>query len=238
VEQSRQSTNTWGLRGPEPDPAAALRGIVLGDSFMQGYLIGDDDTPPECLRRDLETHLKTKASILNTGHLGYSPEQYYYSLLAFADRFPAHFVVVSVCSNDFGDLFEVLKGKGDWDEGKYWLEKINDFCAARRWPCLVVSVPFENQMLGRRRSGDYPGTISNILKTGAMTFLDPTDAFINAHLDLMIQADLRGIRFYRSPLFNNQFDDGHFSALGAEVWAGAVGRRVRLLLERTIGRRT
>ena len=50
---------------------------------MQGMFIGDDDTPPECLRRDLESRLKTKVSILNTGHLGYSPEQYYYSLVEY-----------------------------------------------------------------------------------------------------------------------------------------------------------
>ncbi len=58
VETSRQSTNSWGLRGPEPDLNAPLRGIVLGDSFMQGMFIGDDETPPECLRRDLEERLK------------------------------------------------------------------------------------------------------------------------------------------------------------------------------------
>ena len=87
VESSRQSTNSWGLRGPEPDLDAPVRGIVLGDSFMQGMFIGDDDTPPECLRRDLESRLKTKVSILNTGHLGYSPEQYYYSLVEYGDRF-------------------------------------------------------------------------------------------------------------------------------------------------------
>ena len=33
---------------------APLRGIVLGDSFMQGMFIGDDETPPECLGRDLQ----------------------------------------------------------------------------------------------------------------------------------------------------------------------------------------
>jgi len=231
VERSRQSTNSWGLRGPEPDPGAPLRGIVLGDSYMQGLFIGDDETPPECLRRHLETHLNTKASILNTGHLGYSPEQYFYTLLAFADRFPAQFVIVSVFSNDFGDLFEVLDGKGDWVEGKYWLDQIADFCRRRNWPCLFVSVPLESQMLSRRKTGFYPGAISNILNDNAITFLDPTDTFVNAHLDLINEADRRGRRPYGCPLFNGEISDGHFSALGAEVWASAVGRRLLLLLE-------
>ena len=50
VEGSVQTTNSWGLRGPEPEPSAPLRGIVLGDSFMQGLFIGDEQTPPEYLR--------------------------------------------------------------------------------------------------------------------------------------------------------------------------------------------
>jgi hypothetical protein len=62
VETSRQTTNSWGLRGPEPDPHAPLRGIVLGDSFMQGMFIGDRETPPECLRSYLEDQLETRVS--------------------------------------------------------------------------------------------------------------------------------------------------------------------------------
>jgi hypothetical protein len=36
VPGTSQTTNSWGCRGPEPDPSATLRGLVLGDSFMQG----------------------------------------------------------------------------------------------------------------------------------------------------------------------------------------------------------
>jgi len=231
VQRSRQSTNSWGLRGPEPDMGAPVRGIVLGDSFMQGFFIGDDETPPECLKRYLEAQLNTRASILNTGHLGYSPEQYYYSLVAFADRFSPQFVVVSVCVNDFGDAFEVWHGKGDWDEGKYWLDRIAQLCTSRNWPCLFVSVPFSSQMLGRRRTGGYPGAVSNILEANAIKFLDPTDAFVDAHLDLIVEAEHRGQPAAGCPLFNEDIKDGHFSALGADVWARAVGRRLLLLLE-------
>ena len=82
VDGSTQTTNSWGLRGPEPDLAAPWRGIVLGDSYMQGLFVGDHETPVECLKRDLKTRLGGPVEILNTGHLGYSPEQYYY----YADR--------------------------------------------------------------------------------------------------------------------------------------------------------
>ena len=53
VDGSAQTTNSWGLRGPEPDLAAPWRGIVLGDSYMQGLFVGDQETPVECLKRDL-----------------------------------------------------------------------------------------------------------------------------------------------------------------------------------------
>jgi hypothetical protein len=233
VETSRETTNSWGLRGPEPDPEAPLRGIVLGDSYMQGMFIGDEVTPPECLGRYLEAHLKKKVSILNAGVLGYSPEQYYYSLLAYADRFRPHFVIVSVFTNDFGDIHQVpTKGRGDWDEGKYWLDKITAFCKSREWPHVIVPVPYEPHMLGRRRAGYYPGTLSNILEVNSTMFVDPTDDFINAHLELVIDGERRGRRPQGCPLFNVTIGDGHFSPLGSESWAASVGRRLVLLLER------
>jgi hypothetical protein len=230
VTESKQSTNAWGLRGPEPELDAPFRGIVLGDSYMQGMFIGDNDTPPECLRRDLQRRWKSKVSILNTGHLGYSPEQYYYSLVAFADRFVPHFVVVSIFANDFGDAFEVLKGKGDWDEGKYWLDRIGQFCRTRQLPFLVVPVPQTIQMMNRRMTGFYPGILTNILDISGLKFLDPTDAFVDAHLGLVIEGERKGQRPAGCPLFNEQYRDGHFSALGSEVWAEAVGRRIALLM--------
>ncbi len=232
VESSRQTTNSWGLRGPEPDSEAPLRGIVLGDSFMQGMFIGDRETPPECLRRYLEDHFKERVSILNTGVMGYSPEQYYYSLVDFADRFRPHFVVVSVFTNDFGDIHQVAtRGRGDWGEGKYWLDKIARFCLSREWPHVFVPVPYEPNMLGRRRSGYYPGTLSNSLEINSTMFLDPTDDFINAHLERVIEGKRRGRRPRGCPLFNGEIPDGHFSTAGSEVWAASVGRRLVLLLE-------
>jgi hypothetical protein len=234
VETSRQLTNSWGLRGPEPEPDAPLRVLVLGDSYMQGMFIGDEATPPESLRQYLQGRVGTgkRVSVLNTGVLGYSPEQYYHSLTSFAGRFPPHFVVVSIFCNDFGDLHEVAtKGRGDWEEGKYWLEKISAFCKAREWPYLIVPVPYAPGMLGRRHAGSYPGMISNALETNSLTFLDPTETFIDAHLELIIEGHRRRRRPLGSPLFNDDIGDGHFSPAGSRVWAERVGRRILLLLE-------
>ncbi len=232
VATSRQTTNSWGLRGPEPELDAPLRGIVLGDSYMLGMLIGDDETPPECLRRYLEKERKTQVSILNTGVLGYSPEQYYYSLIAFADRFRPHFVVVSIFTNDFGDLHGVpTDGSGDWREGKYWLDRIADFCRAHDWPFLFVPVPYVPGILGKRRIGHYPGGIMNVLDINGVNFVDVDDAFIDEHLDRLVAGLLVGKRPRGCLLLNEDIGDGHFSALGSEVWAERVGRRLVRLLE-------
>jgi lysophospholipase L1-like esterase len=230
-EDSKQSTNSWGLRGPEPDLDAPVRGIVLGDSFMQGLFVDEQRTPPECLRRDLESRLKTKVSVLNAGVLGYSPEQYYSSLVAFADRFRPQFVVVSVFANDFGEESKVTKGGGDWDEGKYWLDRILSLSQGRGWTCLFVPVPVIDRTIGRRKSGFYPGTISNVLNTSAVYFLNPAEAFANAHLSLLIEGEQRGERPSGCLLYNEKIRDGHFSALGAQVWAETVGLRLALLID-------
>jgi hypothetical protein len=195
--------------------------------------IGDDVTPPECLKRYLQDHLKTRASLLNTGVLGYSPEQYYYSLIAFAGRFRPHFVVVSVYCNDFGNFVEVVNhGVGDWQGARYWLEKIIAYCSARQWTCMVVVVPHEPHMFGQRMSGNYPGPLTNILKIDGASFLDPIESFINEQLKLIVDGARKGRPAKNCSLFNAVIDDAHFSAAGAEVWAAAVGRRLILLRER------
>ncbi len=97
--------------------------------------------------------------------------------------------------------------------------------------CLFVPVPASERTLGRRKSGFYPGAISNALGTSAIEFLNPAEAFVNAHLNLLIEAEERGERPSGCLLYNEKIRDGHFSALGAGVWAEAVGRRLALLIE-------
>ena len=200
---------------------------------MEGMFIGDEETPPECLRRYLADASEKEGLDPEYRRPGLFPEQYYHSLLAFVDRFRPHFVIVSVFTNDFGDIYEVAtKGRGDWAEGKYWLDQIAAFCRSREWPHLVVPVPFEPHMLGNRRAGYYPGTLSNILEVNSTLFVDPTDDFINAYLALVVEGERKGQRPMGCPLFNVQIGDGHFSAIGSEAWAAAVGRRLVLLLEK------
>ena len=61
--------------------------------------------------------------------------------------------------------------------------------------------------------------------------LDPTDDFINAHLEEVIEGEQNGRKPRGCLLFNIEIGDGHFSPLGSETWAATVGRRLVLLLE-------
>jgi hypothetical protein len=232
VETSVQTTNSWGLRGPEPETAAPLRGIVLGDSYMQGLFVSDDQTPTECLKRRLSERLGTRTEVLNTGHLGYSPEQEYFTLREYADRFRPQFVVLSLFANDFGDLFDVLDGKGDYEEAKYWLSELGQFCRTRQLLLLVVPAPWINQIEGERRSGSYPGNLSNILEPIGQFYLDPIDAFTDETLRQREKRRREGKPINPNPLFNGHLGDGHFSPLGCDLWASLVAERLALLLER------
>jgi hypothetical protein len=231
VDGSTQTTNSWGLRGPEPNLSADWRGIVVGDSYMQGLFVGDLETPSECLKRYMKARLKAPVEILNTGHLGYSPEQYYYTLVEYARRFPPHFVVVSIFANDFGTLEDVLAGKGDWEEGAYWLGRIREFCVSIGIRSLVVPAPWVNQLEGQQMAANYPGMATNFIEAAGIQYLDPIDQFADALLARSIESERAGRPLGPNPLFNGRFGDGHFSPLGCEVWADAVGRRVLSLIQ-------
>ena len=230
-ESTRQSTNSWGLRGPEPDPKAPIRGIVLGDSFMQGMFVGDDDSPPVCLERALCDKWKARVSILNTGHVGYAPEQYLASLLEFGPRFRPDFVVASVCPNDFGDGNEVLAGGGDdWDEACFNLNEIAQWCRAKNIPFVLVPVPTDPQLLGTRRDGRYPGRISDRFQAVPASYLNPFDEFLNEHLRLEPERRRLGLPSGQSALYNLQVADNHFSPVGSALWARLVADRLDLMV--------
>jgi hypothetical protein len=137
-----------------------------------------------------------------------------------------------VFANDFGDIYDVVKGQGNWDEANYWFEKIADYCRSHGLIQLFVAVPFEEQLLGKRKPGFYPGKLTNALNLNGTQFLNPAEDFINAHLEIFNDGVRSGQRPYGCPLFNAEIHDGHFSPLGSQVWAESVSRRLVLLLER------
>ncbi|WP_435006518.1 SGNH/GDSL hydrolase family protein [Tundrisphaera lichenicola] len=224
VPESVQTTNSWGCRGPEPDCQAAVRGIVLGDSNMQGLLVGDSDSPPARLETMLHNNLGVSVSILNTGHLGYSIEQYYHTLVAYFGRFRPHFVIIGICGNDFGDVTK----PANWDESDYWLGELLQFCRTRALTTLVVPLTREDDMLGRRDESVYPGKLTSIYKGSGLNYVNPLEEFTDEHLRLRNIAIRAGKPFSNSPLFNRHLaGDNHLSPIGSELWAKIVARRLQ-----------
>ncbi len=225
VPESVQTTNSWGCRGPEPDPDAPVRGIVLGDSTMQGLLVSDDQTPPIRLETRLRGELGMPVSVLNAGHLGYSPEQYYHTLRAYFDRFRPQFVIIGLCANDFGDM-TVDK---NWAETEHWLGAITQFCRTRNVEFLFVPLPIEFDMLGTRTETLYPAKITAILHGSGLNYLYPIEEFTTEHLQMRAAAIRDGREFLYSPLFNRRYNDHHLSSIGCDLWARIVARRLRLI---------
>ena len=231
VPGSEQTTNSWGCRGPEPDLSAPIKGIVLGDSNMQGLFVGDDQTPPACLARELETRLKKRVSLLNTGHLGYSLEQYARTLEEYGERFPPDFVLLTVCVNDFGDVGPAMDGQGDWDETRYWLDRIYQWCRTRGVLCVTSPIPYDYQVTAVRRAGGYPGKFNDLSGSSSLNYVFPIEDLVDEFLRIRSAAKQTGQAVTTNPLYNTHIDDHHFSPVGAEAWAKAVGRRIGALLE-------
>jgi hypothetical protein len=228
VPESLQTTNSWGCRGPEPDQAAPVRVVVLGDSMMQGALVGDEDTPPARLEAYLARALETRVSVLNTGHIGYSLEQYDRTLRALGDRFQPQYVVISVSQNDFADLDD----PASWSEGEYWLDRIASFCRTRGWHFLFVPCADEFAILGPKNGDRFQGKLWRILNYGASNHVELAPAFADTLLRLQNEAERKG-ESTRDPLFNlHLMGDRHFSPLGSDLWARVVARRLLIMWDR------
>jgi len=225
VPESVQTTNSWGCRGSEPDPNAPVRVLVLGDSMMQGTLVGDADTPPAKLEACLRETLKTQVTVLNTGHLGYSIEQYEQTFRAFGERFQPHFVIVSIFVNDFGDM----NNPANLAEGEYWLDRIVESCVSRGWPFLVVLAADEFELIGPRRADRLQIELSRMFKFSNTRYVDTTVAFTDALLRLKNEAARKGEPML-DPLYNlHLMGDRHYSPMGAALWAQVVARRMLLV---------
>jgi hypothetical protein len=168
-------------------------------------------------------------SLLNTGHIGYSPEQHYYTLLEYGDRFRPHFVLLTLCMNDFGGMTLTPDGL---EEGRYWITRIEQYCRARGIARYVASFPHEAQVTGSRREKSLPGEFSEPCEFNSLTYCNPVESLADEHLRLMIErgGQAETTAMIGSPLYNSRVGDNHFSARGAEVWARAVGSRVALLV--------
>ena len=146
VPDSVQTTNSWGCRGPEPDLAAPVRILVLGDSMMQGALVGDAETPPARLQAHILGCSTAPVSCSTRATSATHPSSTTRRSALFADRFRPQFVVISIAVNDFGDWDD----PANWNEGEYWIDRIAEFCNHRAWSSCSSPRPTEFFLLARR----------------------------------------------------------------------------------------
>ena len=216
-ERSIQNTNSWGLRGTRARPHRAgprdrARRLVHAGHVQRRRRHAPG--LPRAMPREKRGRCRSRSSTRDTSAT--RPSSIIYSLKEYGDRFHPQFVVVSVCPNDFGDGWAVLRGEGDWyGEAGYWLDQIHGWCRARSVLFLLVAVPTHIQVENIRRDDLYPGKICDIFRAHSSRYCDPLDAFIDEHLRLAALARRNGQSYQRSKLYNREIDDDHFSPIGA-----------------------
>ena len=170
-----------------------------------------------------QARLCARVEILNTGHLGYSPEQYYCTLLEYAGRFPPRFVVVSLFANDFGDFQEVLQGRGDWQEGKLLAGPDSGLLFRRNLDYVIVPAPWVNQIEGPQMAGQLPRQDLQHFGSGRSRISRPDRRIRQrpARDHEQLQTPWPGLA--GKSAFNGRIGDGHFSAAGSRD----LGRRRR-----------
>ncbi len=163
--------------------------------------------------------------MLNTGHIGYSLEQYDQTLRALGERFQPHYVVISVSQNDIAQVDDA----SSWSEGGYWLDSIVEQCQQHGWRFLIVPSAEEFELLGPWTLNGFQGKFRKIVRYGGQNCVDPGQSFTDALLRLKNQDARHGEPTY-DPLFNlHLMGDRHYSPLGADVWARVVCRRLLLV---------
>jgi len=139
--QAFVTINAKGFRGPEVDYARRPdrpRVLVLGDSYVWGFGVNDDEVFTELLRRNLPN-----AEIVNLGVSGYSTDQ---ELLLYSNegwRYKADLVVLVVTENDpLGNLLTqqyVIYGKPAYQLRDGALELINQPVPQTPWWKLALT---------------------------------------------------------------------------------------------------
>jgi acetyltransferase AlgX (SGNH hydrolase-like protein) len=115
--------NARGLRGADRDytaPPGTLRVLALGDSFVEGYTVPEDQTVTQALEASLHES-GCPAEVLNAGHAAYSTDQEYlfyrdegvkYSPQVVLVFFYYNDIVSNTIANYFGSPKPLLEAQG------------------------------------------------------------------------------------------------------------------------------
>lgn len=98
--------NSRGLRGPERDygkPPGVTRVLLLGDSFVEGYTVGEEALVSTVLEARLNASSGSPYEVINGGTHGYGTDQEYLFFLEEGRRYQPDVVVLFFYSNDLPD---------------------------------------------------------------------------------------------------------------------------------------
>ncbi|UCE58132.1 MAG: hypothetical protein JSU63_11870 [Phycisphaerales bacterium] len=122
----RFSTNSLGVRGPEPKafPDSAI--LFLGDSFTMGYGVNDGEEYPALIRAALDKLIGVgRVPVVNAGIGDVGLGRWVKFLQDEAERFTPRVIVIQVSANDIAD---------DLREGLYSVGSAGNLVASARLP--------------------------------------------------------------------------------------------------------
>jgi lysophospholipase L1-like esterase len=213
---STEAINSLGCRGAEPDALDSYqsRVLVLGDSFAQGILVGDEETFSVRLEEELRQSTGRTTLVVNGGVIGYSTEQEYYTLEELAPRLRPHVAVLCFYANDVHrDHHAVYRSRlpvGDWSSAERWLERAAGYCRSNGIRFAVAAIPDRWQMTRRANRIHYQQRLEVITARLGIHLIDPDERFLARRTD---------------PLWLAR--DDHFAPAGHALFAQVLADHLR-----------
>lgn len=93
------TTNSFGFRGKELD-SSAIKAILLGDSFVEGWGVDNDSTLTKCLERKLNCN----NCIMNAGISGSDLVSAYNRVEGLTNQFKPNLLILNINPSDFDDV--------------------------------------------------------------------------------------------------------------------------------------
>ena len=233
VDGSTQTTNSWGLRGPEPDIEGGMAGNRPGRLLHAGPLrrrSRDAGGMPEA-----RSHGPAGRTGRDLEHG--SPRLFTRAILLLADRirraFPAAVRRGQSLRQRLRRLSGSARGQGRLGGGKLLARPDPRLLFGSRISSALSCRPRgSTRSKGLKCPGITPARSPTCWRRRGPVYLDPIAEFANAQLEIVNNSRRLGLASPGNPLFNGRIGDGHFSARGCEIWAAAVGRRLALLIEK------
>ncbi|MBI3464173.1 MAG: hypothetical protein HY000_14120 [Planctomycetes bacterium] len=158
-------TNSLGLRGPElplDKPAGVRRIVVLGDSFVAGWGVADEEVFTAKLQRQLDAESQQQAEVINVGRIGSSIVRQLDLYEAVGRRFDPDVVVLAYYVGN--DLTEAMQEQDRAELARWHPDGMIRRLAYAWCPNMYLELAILRQAVEARRQFE-PRTSDEILQT-------------------------------------------------------------------------